>query len=1387
MYTKFFGLSRRPFEERADPQFYFPTSHGDEVLASLEYESQSGQSIALLIGEAGTGKTLLMRSLLMRGKPSDQSVVLTWAAGGQSSVIREACKAFGVTLPTSFSAGRGLARMRRHLKRVTTNGRRALLVIDQAEHLSHEQLEEISELTSLHLCDQSMLTVMLAGQPQFKALLDRAELSSLRQRLFGERVLVPFSSAETEAYIAHRVKVAGAANADLFERSAIEVIHRVSGGIPRLINHVAGEAMLGAYGASRKTVTESVVLELVKEHAYAEPMPTTAPSSETAAVDLQGGMGSKAESGTGVVRSASLSRDRLEVEGDPLFGVGEPATDHAADVGYGVGSGMILDQLGGVGLESLNPLEGGDQGGMMVDRGHLLLENLERALARAERMSTTSQAALAQSTAVETHLETLVGHAQRIAVELGGSVTRANDSLSTLNARIRSEVSTAQDRMAVTHERLAELPGILETADHKVAHLQDACANAEHVETSLRQFGEQLADQADTVQERISVAVTGTQAGQEALDRASKLIETMQREEANHEQSSRRAGDQIDAKLRTLNQSLSKAERIKEELLHKSINHFEATLQKSLDRIAASQLEAWSATQRTSDEALSKADRAIASLAAQTENMLTEANRIKDDLLHKSMEHFEGKLEKVLDRFCVAQLEAINAMESRETELRSQVSGLEARAEVLQRMLRTTGQKVDAMQKRSTDVATDCKKSLAQISVKEQRVAQLGCDLDSSIERGEAHKTEMQCATGKAEALQRGVAAMLVDIGAAQERAVAAAAQIEGHKAIVSNIEQAVQQGQSATSDLDAVVSHVGQLQSDVAEIAQKAALKTEQFRSGVDQVEREAEATIARIEQAATERTEQMQRDVAVVTEEASATTQQFRSGVEQVEREAEATVTHIAQAAIERTQRTQNDIAAVVEEASVKTEAFQSRVGQVERVAEATIERIAEVTKERTEQLKGEVAQVAEEACAKTEVFRAGVCKVQVEADETIARIAQAVAQGSDAIGSVSAEAQTKVTQLDSHNAAARVVLQELSDMNRKGHGLLDEANALLDDLGDKTKHVESTIESLWGLAGGAEVQTKALERKQQEIESMAARLAGEVQGAQAMLGKLSEQSSGADAQGKIIATRCQDAKKIADRLVSISKLLKTAKDSEQSITEMVDGASRVADDLSSAANASDQLLTQFSRQGEGISATLSHLEARAAKIEAAIVRSTEKPAELVRSAQTQTAQLERVCGAVRKVFSSLSKTTLEAKKQTDSCGQISTKATQQIRSLRAETDRSSKTLREWIAEAIRVQTRLERTLDQAPSIRQTHPIEPLANVSDRTTIGDAIAEPLAGGELTMLGEPEGEGGSDWSATADAPRSAPADLAGIPGNRADEISRLLADAKNLVPQRPN
>lgn len=262
MYTAFFGLRCLPFEDRADAQFFFPAAEHEETLAAMEYEAHYGTGIGLVLGEAGTGKTLLIRALLSRLHATDHVAVITTPANGAAEILRECCKGFGVSLPSSPNDSRRLNRLRRHLVRTIAAGHRAILVVDQAEHLTPVNMGEIKTLAELQAEQGRLLRVILAGHPRLRLLLNQPDFVRVRRQAFKERVLSPLTESETKDYVRHRLRVAGAGEADLFDLGALALVHTTSGGVPRLINQVCNASMLAAYGAGESRISAAIVGEV---------------------------------------------------------------------------------------------------------------------------------------------------------------------------------------------------------------------------------------------------------------------------------------------------------------------------------------------------------------------------------------------------------------------------------------------------------------------------------------------------------------------------------------------------------------------------------------------------------------------------------------------------------------------------------------------------------------------------------------------------------------------------------------------------------------------------------------------------------------------------------------------------------------------------------------------------------------------------------------------------------------------------------------------------------------------------------------------------------------------------------------------------------------------
>lgn len=281
MYQTFFHLRCEPFAVSPDPQFLYPTKAHTEAVAGLFYGLQAQKGVMALCGEVGTGKTLVLRCLL---RSLDQEriacayVFHTLLAGEE--MLRYIMAALGVEAPAKGKADL-LMQFGAHLARQHQRGITSALILDEAQNLTAESLEEIRLLTNLETSDTKLLQVILAGQPELDEKLDSFPLRQLRQRITLRFQLPPLSEAETAAYLERRMRLAGG-DGEVFTAGARQRIHAYARGIPRLINVVSGAALLGAYGLGSPRVTGAVVDEAANDLrlpavAVARPAPPVSP------------------------------------------------------------------------------------------------------------------------------------------------------------------------------------------------------------------------------------------------------------------------------------------------------------------------------------------------------------------------------------------------------------------------------------------------------------------------------------------------------------------------------------------------------------------------------------------------------------------------------------------------------------------------------------------------------------------------------------------------------------------------------------------------------------------------------------------------------------------------------------------------------------------------------------------------------------------------------------------------------------------------------------------------------------------------------------------------------------------------------------------------------
>src|SRR5208283_4571617 len=266
MYKSFYNLQRNPFEITPDPSFLFPTTRHNEALASLYYGVTAHRGFVVLTGEVGTGKTLILRSLLGLLQRRDVAFALIFNPTlTPLEFMRYIALDFGLLV-----AGKAKDELihvlngfllQRHQKRLTT-----MLVVDEAHHLSPEILEEIRLLTNLETSQQKLLQIVLAGQPELDLKLDSHELRQLKQRIALRCHLDPLNVNETRDYMRRRLQIAGANGAvQIFSGPAIEAIFGHSRGIPRLVNTICENALLAGYAKHAPTITSEIIDEVARD------------------------------------------------------------------------------------------------------------------------------------------------------------------------------------------------------------------------------------------------------------------------------------------------------------------------------------------------------------------------------------------------------------------------------------------------------------------------------------------------------------------------------------------------------------------------------------------------------------------------------------------------------------------------------------------------------------------------------------------------------------------------------------------------------------------------------------------------------------------------------------------------------------------------------------------------------------------------------------------------------------------------------------------------------------------------------------------------------------------------------------------------------------------
>ena len=267
MYIQFFNLREMPFTITPDPAYLYLSPRHQEALGHLLYGTGQYGGFVQLTGEVGTGKTTIVRTLLEQKLTDVDVAMIHNPSQNEIEFVQSICDELGVDYPRE-GAGNTLKTLvdalNAHLLKTHAAGKRTVLIIDEAQNLPRDVLEQVRLLTNLETHKEKLLRIMLIGQPELVELLARPDLRQLASRITARYHLVPLTDAETAEYIRHRLRVAGTTE-ELFPPVAVREIHRATRGVPRLINVLCDRALLGAYSQGLRRVTPEIVRRAASE------------------------------------------------------------------------------------------------------------------------------------------------------------------------------------------------------------------------------------------------------------------------------------------------------------------------------------------------------------------------------------------------------------------------------------------------------------------------------------------------------------------------------------------------------------------------------------------------------------------------------------------------------------------------------------------------------------------------------------------------------------------------------------------------------------------------------------------------------------------------------------------------------------------------------------------------------------------------------------------------------------------------------------------------------------------------------------------------------------------------------------------------------------------
>ena len=311
MYQHFYGLTELPFELSPNPDYLFLTAQHREALSNLQYGLFSAKALTVLIGEAGTGKTTLLRTALESDRCRNvHCVYLNNPTLTRDEFVKMLAMRFELGPEAAQNKTTLLSELEHLIRERRNEGEITALVVDEAQSLSDELLEEIRLLANFETSSEKLLPLVLAGQPALADRLNDPALLQLKQRVALRCEIVPFGLTETASYMASRIKTAGGDPRRLFSREAVQLIHSYAGGIPRTVNVICDNALLAGMALRRQPIDSEVILEVCRDFDLSSDN-GAAPSYDMSASDMNGTQPETPENDTDVAPREPVRRSSM--------------------------------------------------------------------------------------------------------------------------------------------------------------------------------------------------------------------------------------------------------------------------------------------------------------------------------------------------------------------------------------------------------------------------------------------------------------------------------------------------------------------------------------------------------------------------------------------------------------------------------------------------------------------------------------------------------------------------------------------------------------------------------------------------------------------------------------------------------------------------------------------------------------------------------------------------------------------------------------------------------------------------------------------------------------------------------------------------------------------